>query len=93
MDEGEPETLWTALHHAREPQGLATVLYSVWDLLRSARQGDAEAQFLLAERRLFVVPVLNPDGYVYNQTTDPNGGGFWRKNRRRRLGPALRRGP
>jgi hypothetical protein len=26
--------------------------------------------------------VLNPDGYVYNQQTNPNGGGFWRKNRR-----------
>ena len=82
VDEGEPETLWTSLHHAREPQGLVTVLYSMWDLLRSARDGDAEAQYLLAERRLFAVPVLNPDGYVYNETTDPDGGGFWRKNRR-----------
>lgn len=82
LSEGEPETLWTALHHAREPQGLATVLYSMWDLLRTAQGGDAEAQFLLAERRLFVVPVLNPDGYAYNQTTDPAGGGLWRKNRR-----------
>ncbi|HEX9950535.1 MAG TPA: M14 family zinc carboxypeptidase [Rubricoccaceae bacterium] len=79
VDEGEPEVLWTALHHAREPQGLAAVLLAVWDLLR---RGDAEAQFLLANRRLFVVPVLNPDGYVYNQTTTPAGGGLWRKNRR-----------
>ena len=79
VDEGEPEVLWTALHHAREPQGLATVLLAMWDLLR---RGDAEATFLLANRRLFVVPVLNPDGYVYNQTTTPAGGGLWRKNRR-----------
>jgi hypothetical protein len=28
------------------------------------------------------VPVVNPDGYVYNQTTNPGGGGMWRKNRR-----------
>ncbi len=82
VDEGEPEVLFTALHHAREPQGLATVLLSLWDLLRGAAAGDAEAQYLLANRRLFVVPVLNPDGYVYNQTTDPDGSGFWRKNRR-----------
>ncbi len=86
VDEGEPEVLFTALHHAREPQGLATVLLSLWDLLRSGAAGDAEAQFLLATRRLFVVPVLNPDGYVYNQTTDPAGGGLWRKNRRANAG-------
>ena len=79
VDEGEPEVLFTAVHHAREPGGLVTVLYTLWDLLR---RGDAEAQYLLANRRLFVVPILNPDGYVYNQTTDPAGGGLWRKNRR-----------
>ena len=86
VDEGEPEVLFTALHHAREPQGLATVLYTMWDLLR---RGDAEAQFLLANRRLFVVPVLNPDGYVHNQTTDPAGGGLWRKNRRANAGGSV----
>ncbi len=26
--------------------------------------------------------MFNPDGYEYNRQTDPNGGGFWRKNRR-----------
>jgi len=28
------------------------------------------------------VPCFNPDGYEYNRQTDPNGGGFWRKNKR-----------
>ena len=82
VDEGEPEVLFTSLHHAREPEGLVTVLYALWELLRSGAAGDAEARYLLANRRLFAVPVLNPDGYVYNQTTDRAGGGFWRKNRR-----------
>lgn len=86
VDEGEPEVLFTALHHAREPQGLATVLLSLWDLLRRGDAGDGEALYLLENRRLFVVPVLNPDGYVYNQTTNPDGGGFWRKNRRANAG-------
>ena len=27
-------------------------------------------------------PVVNPDGYVYNEVNDPFGGGLWRKNRR-----------
>jgi len=25
---------------------------------------------------------VNPDGYIYNESTNPNGGGLWRKNRR-----------
>ncbi|HYE95105.1 MAG TPA: M14 family zinc carboxypeptidase [Rubricoccaceae bacterium] len=81
VDEGEPEVLYTALHHAREPQGLATVLYFLWHLLENYGT-DPEATHLLNDRRLFVVPILNPDGYIYNQTTSPNGGGMWRKNRR-----------
>jgi hypothetical protein len=28
------------------------------------------------------VPIVNPDGLLYNQSTNPNGGGMWRKNRR-----------
>ncbi len=31
---------------------------------------------------MYFIPVVNPDGYVYNQSTNPNGGGMWRKNRR-----------
>jgi len=31
---------------------------------------------------MYFIPVVNPDGYVYNQQTNPNGGGMWRKNRR-----------
>ncbi|HYE96953.1 MAG TPA: M14 family zinc carboxypeptidase [Rubricoccaceae bacterium] len=81
MDEGEPEVLYTAIHHAREPQGLATVLHYMWDLLEKYGT-DPEATYLLQNRRLFFVPILNPDGYVYNQTTNPGGGGMWRKNRR-----------
>ena len=31
---------------------------------------------------MFFIPCVNPDGYFYNQTIQPNGGGMWRKNRR-----------
>ncbi|MDX1420000.1 MAG: M14 family zinc carboxypeptidase [Rubricoccaceae bacterium] len=81
VDEDEPEVLITSLHHAREPAGLTTVLYTLWYLLENY-DSDAQIRYLVNNRRLFVVPILNPDGYVYNETTDPNGGGFWRKNRR-----------
>jgi murein tripeptide amidase MpaA len=81
VDEGEPEVLITALHHAREPAGLTTVLYTMWYLLENYAS-DPYVRDLVNNRRLFVVPVLNPDGYVYNETTNPDGGGYWRKNRR-----------
>ena len=33
-------------------------------------------------RELYIVSIVNPDGMVYNEQTNPNGGGMWRKNRR-----------
>jgi Zinc carboxypeptidase/GEVED domain/Secretion system C-terminal sorting domain/Fibronectin type III domain len=31
---------------------------------------------------MYILPCVNPDGYIYNTTTNPNGGGMWRKNRK-----------
>ena len=81
VDEGEPEILYTGLHHAREPQSMATVIYFMYHLLENYGS-DPEVTFVVNNRELYFVPVLNPDGYVYNEQTNPNGGGFWRKNRR-----------
>lgn len=81
VNEGEPEVLYTALHHAREPQSMATLMYFMYYLLENYGS-NPEVTFLVNNRELYFVPVLNPDGYVYNQQTNPNGGGFWRKNRR-----------
>ncbi|MBK7269122.1 MAG: immune inhibitor A [Flavobacteriales bacterium] len=81
VDEDEPEVLYTALHHAREPVGAAQLLFFMWHLLESYGT-DAEATYLIDHRELYFVPCINPDGYVWNETTDPLGGGMWRKNRR-----------
>lgn len=82
MDEpNEPEVLYTALTHAREPQGMMTLLYYMWWLLQNYGT-NPEATYLVDNRQLYFIPVLNPDGYVYNQTTNPGGGGMWRENRR-----------
>ncbi|NIV14635.1 MAG: peptidase M14, partial [Aliifodinibius sp.] len=81
VNEGEPEILYNALHHAREPQGMAAVIYFMYYLLENYGT-DPEVTFLVNNRELYFVPVLNPDGYVYNEQTNPNGGGMWRKNRR-----------
>ncbi|MCX7909427.1 MAG: M14 family zinc carboxypeptidase [Ignavibacteria bacterium] len=78
----KPEVLITALHHSREPATVTTILYFLQTLFTKAEQGDPEAKYLLENRRIWVIPVLNPDGYLYNQKTYPKGGGLWRKNRR-----------
>jgi hypothetical protein len=81
QSEGEPAILYTGLTHAREPIGMSTVLYFMFHLLEHYGT-DPEATYLVNEREMYFVPVVNPDGYVYNQTTNPAGGGMWRKNRR-----------
>ncbi|MHB1049354.1 MAG: M14 family zinc carboxypeptidase [Bacteroidota bacterium] len=77
----EPEVLFTALHHAREPQGMTTLIYYMWWLLENYGS-NPEATYLVNNRELWFIPVVNPDGYTYNQTIAPVGGGMWRKNRR-----------
>jgi len=81
VDEPEPEMLYTGLTHAREPEGMELLLYYMFYLLENYGT-NPEATYLVNERELYFVPVLNPDGYVRNQTTNPSGGGMWRKNRR-----------
>lgn len=81
IDETEQEILYTGLHHAREPQSMTTLIYFMWYMLENYGS-DATVTGLVDNRELYFVPVVNPDGYVYNQSTNPNGGGMWRKNRR-----------
>jgi hypothetical protein len=78
----KPEVLYTALHHAREPGSAANLMYTLWYLFERYAAGDPEARYLLNNRQLYVVPVVNPDGYAFNELRNPNGGGMWRKNRR-----------
>jgi carboxypeptidase T len=81
VDEDEPEVLYTALHHSREPNALSQMLFYMWYLLENYAT-DPAIQYVLNNEELYFVPCVNPDGYVFNQTTNPEGGGFWRKNRR-----------
>ncbi|MEM9822700.1 MAG: M14 family zinc carboxypeptidase, partial [Bacteroidota bacterium] len=83
VDESAEEATvhFDALHHAREPMSLEAILYYMWWLLENY-ENDPEAAYLINNREMYFIPVVNPDGYVFNQLTDPQGGGFWRKNRR-----------
>tara|TARA_B110000285_G_scaffold105322_1_gene119884 strand:+ start:13901 stop:16738 length:2838 start_codon:yes stop_codon:yes gene_type:complete len=78
---GEPNILYTAIHHAREPMSLMETVFYMWYLLENYGNDD-EVTYLVDHTQMFFVPCLNPDGYIYNELTNPNGGGMWRKNRR-----------
>lgn len=80
-DEAEPQILYTALHHAREPLSATQLLYYMWYLLENYKK-NVSVKNLVDSTEMYFIPCLNPDGYIYNETTDPNGGGYWRKNRR-----------
>ncbi len=77
----EPQALYTAVHHAREPVGMHQLIFYMWYLLENY-QTNSEIKALVNNSELYFVPCVNPDGYIYNQTEFPEGGGMWRKNRR-----------
>jgi carboxypeptidase T len=79
-EEDEPEVLYTALHHAREPNSLSQMIFYLWYLLENYEEDD-EISFLVNNTAMYFIPCINPDGYIHNETTNPNGGGLWRKNR------------
>lgn len=78
-----PEVLLTALHHAREPGTVTNLTYFLTKTLHQARIGNGEFRYLFKNFKIWIIPVLNPDGYYFNESQYPNGGGLWRKNRRK----------
>jgi len=83
QDENEPQVLYTGLTHAREPLSMMNLFYFIQNICENYVAGnDSEATYLVNERELWFIPVVNPDGYIYNELIAPNGGGMHRKNRR-----------
>jgi hypothetical protein len=80
-NETEPQILYTSLHHAREAESLSQLIFYMWYLLENYNTND-EIRYLIDNTEMYFIPCVNPDGYIYNETTNPNGGGMWRKNRR-----------
>ncbi|NWG29292.1 MAG: immune inhibitor A [Ignavibacteriaceae bacterium] len=85
INESEPQVHINALIHAREPQGMMTVMYYMYYLLENYGT-DPEVTYLVNNREIYFIPCINPDGYEYNRSTNPGGGGMWRKNRRLNAG-------
>jgi carboxypeptidase T len=80
-DESEPQILYDAVHHAREPTSLSQLIFYMYYLCENYSKSP-EIKKLVDNIEMYFVPIVNPDGYKYNQLTNPDGGGFWRKNRR-----------
>ncbi len=80
VNESEPEMLYTAAHHAREPAGVSQLIMYMYYLCENYNS-NPEIQYIVNNTELYFIPLVNPDGYFYNETTDPSGGGMWRKNR------------
>jgi carboxypeptidase T len=78
----KPEVFYNALHHAREPASLSQLIYYMWYLLDNYNT-DPEVKGIVDNLEMYFVPCINPDSYVYNQTTNPTGGGMQRKNMRK----------
>lgn len=81
IDEPESEVLFLGLQHAREAITMTSLIFTMQYLLQNYNL-DSRIKDLVDNREQFFIPCMNPDGYVYNQTTNPGGGGTWRKNRR-----------
>lgn len=76
----EPNVLYTAIHHAREPLSMSQLIFYMWYILENYSNSE-EIQFLVDNTEMFFVPCINPDGYVHNEVTNPSGGGMHRKNK------------
>lgn len=81
LNEDEPAIFFGAAIHAREPISVSNLIYFLWYLLENASHRP-DLQYILNHTEIYVMPMINPDGYYYNETTNPNGGGNWRKNMR-----------
>ncbi|GAB1371605.1 hypothetical protein MASR1M45_16670 [Candidatus Kapaibacterium sp.] len=77
-----PESLIMSYSHAREAGTPFSIIYFLWDLFERYETGDDVATTILKDRKTYILPVQNPDGVMFNDTSNPNGGGMWRKNRR-----------
>lgn len=84
-DADAPVVLINATQHAREWISTMTGICVADELV--TRADEPTIADLLASVRFVVVPIVNPDGYVYTWSDDR----FWRKNRRDGIGVDLNR--
>lgn len=82
-DHSRPRVLFTGMHHAREPMGMECLL----EFMKRLVDGygvDPDISYLVDNREIWFVPIVNPDGYQINLNSWNGSGvfGLWRKNAR-----------
>src|SRR4029077_8121024 len=78
-DSAKGDVVFVGLHHAREWLA-AEMPLRLAEYLLTNYATDPGLQGCMNNLQIWIIPVLNPDGYAY--TADPNGYRYWRKNRR-----------
>ncbi|MEF8873612.1 MAG: M14 family zinc carboxypeptidase [Candidatus Thermoplasmatota archaeon] len=66
--------------HAREWSGPQVASYYMWRIL-DGYDSNETIHWLVNNRRIFVVPMTNPDGYIYDGDGNLGESASWRKNR------------
>ncbi|KAI0851185.1 hypothetical protein F5Y00DRAFT_230530 [Daldinia vernicosa] len=74
---GKPAVLYHGNVHAREWITSPVVEYITLQLVNGYSGGDNLTRSFLDKYDFYIIPIVNPDGFVYSQTTDR----LWRKNR------------
>ena len=79
----KPQVVVIGCQHAREWITVMGTMYFADQLVNQSATSTG-VQRLLNSFEFYVIPVVNPDGYVYTWPTTLGGGGqrLWRKNRR-----------
>ncbi len=78
QEEDEPSVLFTGGMHAREPLGILACLRVAEELVRGYGRKPAVTEWV-RETQIFVVPLVNPDGYDYILSEHVRFP-WWRKN-------------
>ncbi|KAF4122341.1 Zn pept [Geosmithia morbida] len=78
----KPAIVWHGTVHAREWITTVTVEYLAYQIIKGYQDGDKTITATLNSYDFYIIPVVNPDGFVHAQKTDR----LWRKNRQERSG-------
>ncbi|EME41753.1 hypothetical protein DOTSEDRAFT_90517 [Dothistroma septosporum NZE10] len=78
-DTGVPKkaVIWHGTVHARKWISTMSVEYLTYSIINGHKNNIATYRDLLDKFDFYILPVVNPDGFVYSQTHDR----LWRKNR------------
>lgn len=84
-DPEEPNVMYVGMHHAREWMSMEVPMYTIHWLLDNYNDESSvnysKAAWVLSNTELYFIPMLNPDGYVYDGDGNLEARNSWRKNR------------